>query len=244
MPVYVTLVACAVIIGGWIWRYDLYEREPWYMVLLAAALGFGAMRLVGAAEEGTIGALGTGGASIGVVAAVAATHEELTKLVLVAAILIALPGQFNDPLDGILYGSIVGLGMAVEESIFYLGFAETASGVLPTGELVRLLGHPIMGGIGGFALGMIPARRRRWPVALAGGLAAAVGLHFLWNYVALQSASRGGPAVWTPVSAATLMASGMLVYGALVRVGARWSQQIFDTVPGRSLQRRRFSRRV
>jgi RsiW-degrading membrane proteinase PrsW (M82 family) len=244
MLVYVTLVACALIVGGWIWRYDLYEREPWYMVVLAAALGFGVMRLVGAAEEGTIGALGVGGTSIGVIAAVAATHEELAKLAVVAAILIALPGQFNDPLDGILYGSIVGLGMAVEESIFYLGFVETANGVLPTGEMVRLLGHPIMGGIGGFALGMIPARRRRWPVALAGGLVAAVGLHFLWNYVALRSASRGGPTVWTPVSSAALMASGMLVYGALVSVGARWSQRIFDSGQGGAPQRRPFFRRV
>ena len=39
MVVYVTLFACAALMVLLVRRYDLYEREPWYMVLVAVALG-------------------------------------------------------------------------------------------------------------------------------------------------------------------------------------------------------------
>ena len=39
---------------------------------------------------------------------------------LVVALALLIPSQFNDPMDGIIYGSLIGLGMAVLESIDYL----------------------------------------------------------------------------------------------------------------------------
>lgn len=47
MLVYLTLGLCAVFAAALVWRYDLYEREPWYMVLLAVASGIGAMEGIG-----------------------------------------------------------------------------------------------------------------------------------------------------------------------------------------------------
>ena len=37
---YVTLAVCTVLAGLLVYRYDLYEREPWYMALIAVALAW------------------------------------------------------------------------------------------------------------------------------------------------------------------------------------------------------------
>jgi hypothetical protein len=131
--------------------------------------------------------------------------------------------------------------MAVEESLYYLGLPDAHEALVPGAELVRLFAHPILGGIGAFALGMIPARKAGWAGGVAAGLAVALSLHVLWDYAALRSGARTG--VWDGMPAAALMLVGMMAYGALVSLGARWSGRVFDPEGTRSLWGWPFSRR-
>lgn len=224
MLLYLTLAVCGLGVGLLVWRYDLYEKEPWWMVLIAVAVGAGTMSVVGPLEDLTLRRL-RAVSGIASRAAVAATHEEATKVLAVAAIAILFRRQFNDPLDGLVYGAYVGLGMAIEESLFYLRFAGSLW-TLPASEVVRLMGHPMLGGIAAFGLGLLPARQRSWPLGVAAGLIVAVGLHFAWDVLADLSSIAVGPLIWTTPASVILMLTGCAVFGALVVAGARLSRQL------------------
>ena len=235
MVLYGSLAVCAVLAALLVYRYDMYEREPWYMILLAVALGWGAMWLIGFAEGWTLDRFGAAPRPDLLVAAVASTHEELVRLAVVILLAIVLPGQFNDPMDGIIYGSIIGVGMAIDESIFYLRLDPAAGPMLPPAEVIRVTGHLLMGGITGFAIGMARMRMRGWPLALAGCLTVSMSLHFLWDAIALSARSVGAMRAWQTVGAIGLMGGGILFYGMLVVRGSAWSRQIFDPLSSRRL---------
>ncbi len=234
MLLYGSLAVCALFAALLVYRYDMYEREPWFMILLAAALGAGAMWLVGELEGLTIALLGDAPADV-IIAAVPATHEELARLIVVAGLAIFLPKQFNDPMDGIIYGSIVGLGMAINESIFYLQLWQPDGSLIPPTEVIRLFGHLVMGGITGFAIGMARMRMPRWPLVLAGCLAVSMSLHYLWDWIAFASARAGGIGWWPNAAGIGLMLGGILFYGVLVVIGSDWSRRVFKPRSRRSL---------
>jgi hypothetical protein len=161
-------------------------------------------------------------------ALVAGTHEELGRLAIVAALAILMPRQFNDPMDGIIYGSIVGLGMAVEESVFYLGLGWPLPGpLLPATEPVRIMGHLALGGITGFAVGMARMRMRGTALALAGCLLVSTGIHTAWDWIAFAAGGSGRMTWWQTAAAIALMLGGMIFYGMLVTIGSEWSRRIF-----------------
>ena len=224
---YVSLIVCAVLAAMLVYRYDMYEREPWYMLVAAGLLGMGAMALIGRVEAFTLGLIGPDQWSDIAVSAVAATHEELARLLVVAAIALVLPGQFNDPMDGIIYGSIVGLGMAVDESLFFLGLWDSDGPLLPATEIIRLTGHLVLGGITGFAIGMARMSMPRWPAVLAGCLTVSIGLHFLWDWIAFSASRVGVMAWWQTLGAIAVMLSGIYFYGMLAARGSHWSQKVF-----------------
>ncbi len=223
MILYSTLGMCALAAAVLVYRHDLYDREPLPLLGLTIALGAGAIGVAGRAEEWTFAALGL--ASPAAIAVAVALLEELGKLAVVTAIALLARHAFNDPMDGIIYGSMAGLGMAVEESVYYL--RGSTARVLPPEEVVRICGHLVMGGIGGFALGMARVRRRGWPLAIPAGFAAAVGLHFGWDWLALSSSARGLTETQTGLAVA-LMLGGMLVYGGLLTVASHWSHDLFS----------------
>ncbi len=43
MLLYVTLALCALLAGLLVYRYDMYDREPWYMMVTAIVVGATAM---------------------------------------------------------------------------------------------------------------------------------------------------------------------------------------------------------
>jgi len=225
---YPALVACAAAAAWIVYRYDLYEREPWYMLLLAAGVGFGVMALMSVVEPWTLSLYGPEPRPDDVVAAVAATHEEMARLLIVAALAVVLPRQLNDPMDGLIYGSIVGLGMAIEESLFYLDLDPAVGDVLPPTEIVRLCGHLVMGGITCFAIGMARFRMRGWAPALAGCVLLSMTLHFIWDHIAFNAGSKGVMSRGQTAAAVTVMIGGMLVYGRLTVTASRWSRAMFE----------------
>jgi RsiW-degrading membrane proteinase PrsW (M82 family) len=220
MLVYVTLFTCAALMVLLVRRYDLYEKEPWYMVLVAAALGVILMRFAGAVEDPLLAALKLPADHFAVKAAIVAGIEELAKLMVVVVIAVCFRRHFNDPLDGIVYGTLGGMGMALEESLLYIGLSVNKDALLLGAEVVRLFAHALMGGLLGFAVGLTlrppdraapgrPHHRVALPLTC---VAVAITVHFGWNYIAY----RPTVAVVMRGVLMLLMLSLMLVWGATV----------------------------
>ncbi len=236
MLLYVTLALCALLAGLLVYRYDMYDREPWYMMVTAIVVGAAAMWGTGHLENRSISFLQDVESVWSVVplhvslSLVAATHEELARLLVVIGFAVLARRHFNDPLDGIIYGSVVGLGMAVQESLQYLSDWK-ATGPLPATEVLRLLGHLVMGGITGFGIGMLRMRIPRAVRTLLGCLIVSTALHFFWDWISFSA--RESPVMpWLQkLSAMFLVLWGCLFYGVLVITGSRWSRKVFS--PGR-----------
>lgn len=233
---YGTLAVCVVAVALLVYRYDLYDREPLLLLAVAGALGFGAMVLAGRVQVMWLTRLGDGAVeNRWIVAALAGSHEELAKVLAVLLIALAARRFFNDPMDGLIYGSIVGLGCAVEESIDVLSEAAPGGG-LPPQEVIRQLGHAVMGGIGSFGLGLLRGRTGaiRHPrsiavaaFAIGGSFLLAVLLHFAWDVIAVPANETGVMTLRQRSIAVALMMLGLAVYGLMVKVGSGWSRRAF-----------------
>jgi RsiW-degrading membrane proteinase PrsW (M82 family) len=245
---YATLGACVLITVWMVRRYDLYDHEPWWYLLLAAGLGAAGMYASGLVQRYFIHAAieGRGEATDTYQAFLAGTIEEGFKLIAVAAAVVLgrfVGRRFDEPLDGIVLGSFAGLGAAVEESVYYLGgwSADRPDAFLPPQEPIRLAGHLVMGGITCFGLGMLTLPRRgrwsRWHAAWAVPAFALIGagLHMGWDVVAFDAAAVFHARetlewwhTWTPVA---IMLGGLVLYRGLVAWAAwltRYSLQMCD----------------
>jgi RsiW-degrading membrane proteinase PrsW (M82 family) len=183
---------CAALLVLWVYHQDSAEREPWYGVIVAIATGFGVMWLLGLADQFALESLCPDRSEVITRAALIALIEEGGKLL--AVLLLArllLRREFNDPMDGLIYGRLAGLGMAVEESLLYLSLAPPTLNTLGM-EVVRLFAHSLMGGIVGFAIGLGATpygQRQIYPRLVLVCLALSTLMHFLWNTVAYTHAS-------------------------------------------------------
>jgi RsiW-degrading membrane proteinase PrsW (M82 family) len=227
MILYATLALCAAFTGVIVYRYDLYDREPWWLLSLCAALAAGAMTTAGRLEVLVFRVWPP--QSEAETALLAAVIEELGKLAVVATVALLDRRHFNDPLDGLVYGSVAGLGAAVEESVAFLRGAAHSPSLLPGSEVVRIAGHLVMGGIGAFGLGALRRERPRAWGWLMGGFGAAVALHFLWDWVSLRPVP--GQPVQRVLLAAALMLAGLVVWRKLVTIGLSWSRAVFAPRP-------------
>lgn len=223
MILYVAILVCGALAALLVYRYDMYEREPWPGLVATALLGALVMRGAHLAELFVLARYG----GDAVAAATAALAEELFRLACVAAVAGLFPRTFNDPMDGIVYGSILGLGMGIEESFALVATAAPPGLERLPHEVVRLLGHLVMGGITGFGVGLGRMRLPGWPGALAGSIASSVALHFLWDLVALHVPVTPLGAVLHNLAGVAVMLSGMLLYGFLVTVASERSRRIF-----------------
>ncbi len=235
MLVYATLIVCAVAVALVVYRYDLYDREPWFMVLLSVGAGAIGMWLAGKAQVYWLLRSGPDALEDTVlIAALAGTHEELAKFLVVLLVAFGCKRYFNDPMDGVIYGSFAGLGAAIEESFDVL--RQLAPGTtLPGTEPVRLLGHLVMGGIGGFGLGLARFRVRWWKSAVPGAFGAAVLLHFLWDIVAVPINRDAVSTQSSTFFSFLLMVAGLLMYGGCVVLASRCSRSVLDPGSDRRL---------
>lgn len=213
------ILLCASGLALLVYRYDMYEREPWYMLLLALALGAAASTALSFGEDLLLQAIPDGERSLAAQAGVAAVAEELAKLSIVLAIWFAMPWHFNDPFDGLIYGALAGLGFAVEESIFYINMPGSAFGglVVAGRESVRLMLHLLLGGLTCVGLGLARFRIRRWPAVLAGGMSASMAIHFAWDYCCgLPAALETVPSVGERIISVALMLAALVLFAAAV----------------------------
>lgn len=118
--------------------------------------------------------------------------EEGAKGIFLAVFALAARRHFTGPLDGFIYGSLVGEGFAFTENLQYL------SGSFDEGQFVGLaitfvlrgivspLSHSLFTAVAGVVIGFAAARWQWWAAILAWPLGWSVGtfLHALWNFMA------------------------------------------------------------
>lgn len=228
---------------------DLYEREP--LSLLAGAFAWGAVAattLAAYANEGWgLVVARVGGpefASRWTATLAAPLVEETLKAAGIVLLAILASDEFDDVLDGFVYGALCGLGFAVVEDVFYFVavFGGTPGGVL-AGFWVRvvssgLYGHVLYTGLSGMGVAYVVSRRGEEPLGrrawIAAGLfLAGVAGHVLWNSPILNlfpSDTQGlGDWLRVPVAAAAKGLPLLLFVLVLVRLAHRQERRWLAT---------------
>ncbi|GMU81114.1 MAG: hypothetical protein AMXMBFR47_09850 [Planctomycetota bacterium] len=218
---------CALMFAWIVYRYDLFDPEPIPLILLAVAVGAGAGWLVAHPEAVIADLLARRFDWYVALPIAAAVCEDLLKLAAVAVLALAARRWFQDPLDGLIYGTYVGLGMAIEESIHFWSDGTFAMQSACNG-LVRMAGHLVFGGIISFPLGLLlirpPISRSRFAAAFAACVVLTLALHFAWDYNSLRPSADENYAA--PV-AVVLMVTGLVAFRMLVVTGAQYSKVHF-----------------
>lgn len=136
--------------------------------------------------------------------------EEACKGVALLLLLWFYREEFDNVLDGLIYGALIGLGFSMTENLFYFITAYREDGVAGLGELfviravINGFGHAMYTGVIGASVGW---SRSRYQTGLARflvpvlGYAAGVLLHMLWNggIVAISRWQGEDASVWSVV---------------------------------------------
>jgi len=175
---------------------DRNEKEPWWLIITAFMWG----AVVSTSISGIFNSFFGGFASEVVAnpmladqltASISAPFiEELTKGIAVFFIFLLFKKEFDNVLDGILYGALVGLGFAWFENISYYvnaaasgGMADMVALAWARGVLSGIGSHATFTGLTGCAFGLVRVMRTgflRWllvPLFWGGAMFA----HFMWN---------------------------------------------------------------
>ncbi len=196
----VVLIASAVAVGAPTALYalvlywlDRYEKEP--LGLMAIAFGWGAVPaaflaiVVSLMFDVPLSLLGNTLADLISTNAVAPIIEECAKGFIVLVLFWGFSSDFDDPVDGIIYGALVGLGFAMVENLLYLLGAWASGGwgmwafVLVLRTIVFGLNHAFFTSLTGLGFGLARltnSRITQFMLALL-GLAAAMSFHGLHN---------------------------------------------------------------
>jgi RsiW-degrading membrane proteinase PrsW (M82 family) len=118
--------------------------------------------------------------------------EESVKGLALLLLFVYFRRQFNTPLDGIIYGSLIGFGFAAAENILYIfgGFMRSGVTGLLTVALIRTILIPFLHATltsltgMGLAIARLSKGNKRYTAPIL-GFAAAVGLHSLHNFLAI-----------------------------------------------------------
>lgn len=177
-----------------LWWLDRYEKEPLSLILVAFL--WGALPAIGLAvlfelvlEAPLIRSpLGPEVAAWGLAPLV---EESIKGLALIGLFLFARY-EFDGPLDGIVYGALVGFGFSMTENLLYfLRYAADLGVIFWVRGVFFGLSHAFFTSMTGLALGAVRYERDRWlaGLALGGGLALAVLFHALHNFVVRYQAA-------------------------------------------------------
>ena len=196
-----------------LWWFDRYEKEP--LGLLVAAFLWGAVpsiifsliaelvldvpvsSLVDPAAASLVGA-----------AVVAPVVEEVFKGAALLLIFFFFRQEIDSPLDGILYGGLVGFGFAAVENIFYFisGFMEGGWGGFAFLAVFRAflfgLNHALFTGLTGLGIALAhtaskPLVRKSGPIL---GILLGITSHSIHNASVTMGAELGWPCLITFLS--------------------------------------------
>lgn len=160
---------------------DRYEKEPWKLLIASIVLGAVAVPLLSMAILAALGqgfALPLGYASGGDPQPIARIVEQVVAAVLLLAFISTMRHEFDDTLDGIVYGAALGAGLGAAETFLYV---VGGTGQLEGGTLALLLASGLNQAFYGAVFGAIagtvshwPDRRRAWLVTGLGVATAAL----------------------------------------------------------------------
>lgn len=194
-------VLALVPLAGVLWALRLVDRwEPEPRGLVIIALGWGAIVSVAVALGVDLLVVLSVGRSTAPWAdflqsvVQAPIVEEVAKGLGVLLIFAAARRFFDGPVDGIVYGGLIGAGFAFTENIQYFaqsfieGGLELASATFFVRGMLSPFAHVMFTAVTGFAVGLAARRGARAGGALGPwilGLVGAIALHALWNGSAL-----------------------------------------------------------
>ena len=193
-------VALVSILPGllWLWffyRQDSFEPEPRWLLLLLFALGMLAIVPALWAELPRRGLLAEGlrqrdlGRLVFLSYVVIGGAEEAAKC-LVLLLTVHRLAEFDEPLDGVVYGITVGLGFAALENLLYAASHGLTVGL--SRAVITSLAHAAFTGWLGYFLTMAKFARRQGLILV--GLLVAILLHGTYDLLLFLT---GGPAVFT-----------------------------------------------
>jgi RsiW-degrading membrane proteinase PrsW (M82 family) len=168
-------------------RVDYNEREPWRLVLVAAGWGAVVATTLALVFESLWSFTVDAGLIPGPGEAVATAFnaslvEEIPKGLAVVLLFLVMRDEFDDVVDGIVYGAAVGLGFNFMETVVYMSV-----GGLPQWFyrqwLGLYLGHATYTALIGAGIGIARQVRGtgRKAVAIGCGFIAAIAAHFAWD---------------------------------------------------------------
>lgn len=170
-----------------IWWLDRYEKEP--VPLLVATFLWGSLpAILLALLFEVILAVPVANSPLGPTATswgLAPLVEESAKAVALVALFIFARREFDGPLDGIVYGALVGFGFSMTENVlFFLKYPEDFSVLFWLRSVFFGFNHALFSSIVGLTLGAVRYAPQRWLgyVAVPASLALAILLHSLHNF--------------------------------------------------------------
>ena len=210
-----------------IWWLDRYEKEPLWLIVVAflwgslPAIGLSILFEVGLQVPLAESPIGPDVAAWGLAALV----EEPIKALALIGLFVFMRHEFDGPLDGIVYGSLVGFGFSMTENLLYfLRYAGNLGGLFWVRGIFFGLNHAFFTSLIGLALGAVRFRQSRAlrVGAFSFGLALAILFHALHNY-ATRYRLAGLLASWL------VQSSGVLVVLAIAMLSwrneRRWIEQ-------------------
>jgi RsiW-degrading membrane proteinase PrsW (M82 family) len=224
-------------------QLDRYEHEP--KLLLAAAFLWGALvaTVIASIFNDLIGLVlvrlvGKDLSEVVTASAVAPVVEETAKGFALLLLIWMVRHEFDNVLDGIVYGSLIGIGFAMTENILYFGRAIQAGGLLALGGsfygrvVLGGLGHALYTGTTGAGIGYARETTRRWLIAIIvpGAYILAILQHATWNFlgatlVPMLFSPEQHPLLYLfvimPVTTAVLSAPGLLALLVIAILAAR-----------------------
>jgi RsiW-degrading membrane proteinase PrsW (M82 family) len=170
---------------AWFLHKDRYEPEPRSLVAKAFAYGMGALLVARLVETAVANALHLPRWVF--LACVVAPLEECLKFAVVRFRFFPDP-EFNEPVDGIVYATTVGIGFSTLENAFYMYSA--GEGVLVFRGIASTLVHLGCSGLTGYALGRLKFGHKHW---LRKFVLAATVLHAVFDVLVSCGPGQAGP---------------------------------------------------
>ncbi len=201
LTIFVLAVVPMLLYALFLWWMDRYEKEP--LSLILAAFLWGAVpaiilsliaQIVLDIPVADLFGSGLGTELVGA-SLIAPITEEPFKGLMLLLLMLFFRHEIDTPLDGILYGGLVGFGFATTENFFYFLDAYGMGGLGGVLELAFFrailfgLNHALFTGCTGLGIALARTSPRRWVRVAAPfiGLGVAMTLHGLHNFGATIS---------------------------------------------------------
>jgi RsiW-degrading membrane proteinase PrsW (M82 family) len=194
-------VAVPVLFWGWYhYHKDRHLPEPpghlmltFLLGVVAAALSKGLYIALGwvslrydalaLADTSTTGLLAYSLLAIGPV-------EEISKILPFVLVVLRFP-EFDEPIDGIIYASFIGLGYAAVENLLYLDYLTTMEAAAR--GFASPVVHMLFASVWGFTIGCAHLRGESVPLGTLKGFVIAATLHGIYDFAVLQHSVNALP---------------------------------------------------